>query len=100
MNKIDINELKSKAIHITEPDLDYIDGKYIQFFRSKHCWSQALLASYLGVSTKVVVKWERGKKKINETAQKLIFLMNEMPETINMLRCVKYPDFEEELKRL
>ena len=65
MAKLDIKNIKSKAIVIKEPDFSYIDGKYLRDFRMKMKMSQAVFADYLGVTKKAIEKWEQGKNKVN-----------------------------------
>ena len=89
MGKLNINELENGAVRIVEPDFSYIDGKYLRQLRMKMKMSQALLADYLGVSKKAIEKWEQGKNNVNPVVARMLFLFENEPSILSMLKQVK-----------
>ena len=86
MAKLDINLIKQKSIKILEPDLSYIDNKYLIDFRKKLNISRALLASFLGVSEQSIKNWEQEKSKINASVTRLIYLFEKNPNNLVLLK--------------
>ncbi len=98
MAKLDIKNIKSKAIVIKEPDFSYIDGKYLRDFRMKMKMSQAVFADYLGVTKKAIEKWEQGKNKVNPVVCRMIYLMEKDSRIFYMLKEVSYEGQPIEIK--
>ena len=63
-----------KSCLTSTPPLRADDVKEI---REREKASQAVLANYLGVTTETVGKWERGERKIQGAALKLLSLVKE-----------------------
>lgn len=89
MAKINLEEIKNKAVQVVDRDYSYIDGKFLRNFRMELNMSQTLLADYLGVSKKAIEKWEQGKNKINAPVTRLIFLIENDPSILTLLKEVK-----------
>lgn len=89
MGKLNIKEIKKKAIVISEPDFSYIDGAYLRRFRMELKMSQSLLASYLGVSKKAIEKWEQGKNKLNPVVVRMIYLLEKEPKIFSLMKEIK-----------
>ena len=98
MAKLDIKNIKSKAIVIKEPDFSYIDGKYLRGFRMKMKMSQSVFADYLGVTKKAIEKWEQGKNKVNPVVCRMIYLMEKDSRIFYMLKEVSYEGHPIEIK--
>lgn len=88
MGKLNLNEIRNKAIVVSEPDFSYIDGKYLRAFRMNIKMSQALFADYLGVTKKAVEKWEQGKNKVNPVVARMIYLMERDQKIFSLLKPV------------
>ncbi len=93
MAKINLEEIKKNGIVIEEPNFSIIDGKYLRSFRMKMKMSQSLFADYLGVSKKAIEKWEQGKNKINPVVARMIYLMENEPRILSMLKNIKVGNF-------
>lgn len=89
MSKMNIEEIKKKAITIKNIDSSSIDGKRLREIRMNLKMSQALFADYLGVTKKTIEKWEQGKNKIKGAAAKLVALIEKNHEVLSMLKEVK-----------
>lgn len=100
MGIIDFQEIKSKAVQVIDRDYSYIDGAYLRDFRMSMKMSQSLLADYLGVSKKAIEKWEQGKNKINAPIARLIFLIENDPKILSLLKEVKVSDTIIEFKKV
>lgn len=98
MAKLDIKNIKSKAIVIKEPDFSHIDGKYLRDFRMKMKMSQSVFADYLGVTKKAIEKWEQGKNKVNPVVCRMIYLMEKDSRIFYMLKEVSYEGQPIEIK--
>lgn len=91
MSKLNICEIKRRAIKVIEPDYSYIDGKYLREFRRSFKMSQSLLADYLGVTKKAIEKWEQGKNKLNPVVIRMVYLIEQKPEILDILKKVEDP---------
>lgn len=100
MGIIDFQEIKSKAVQVIDRDYSYINGEYLRNFRMSLKMSQSLLADYLGVSKKAIEKWEQGKNKINAPIARLIFLIENDPKILSLLKEVKVSDTVIEFKKV
>ena len=94
MGKLNLNEIRNKAIVVSEPDFSYIDGKYLRAFRMNIKMSQALFADYLGVTKKAVEKWEQGKNKVNPVVARMIYLMERDQKIFSLLKPVSVANEE------
>lgn len=99
MGKINLEKVKKQAIQIIDRDYSYIDGKFLRNLRMSLNMSQSLLAEYFGVSKKAIEKWEQGKNKINAPVVRLIFLIENNPEILSMLKEVRVSNEVITLKR-
>ena len=66
-------------ITIKRIDLFEVDGEFIKDTREKYNLSQTTFASILEVKVKTLIKWEKGKKKINNTTKSFIKILNNFP---------------------
>lgn len=64
------------TVTVTRMGISEVDGEFIKATREKYNLSQTTFASILEVKVKTLVKWEKGKKKINNTAKSLIKILN------------------------
>ena len=88
MAKFDLNELKKRAIKITDNDFSDVDGTFLRDLRMKLNMSQLLFASYLGVSKKAIEKWEQGANKINAPTARLLFLIEKDPNILSYFKTI------------
>ncbi|MBQ6783085.1 MAG: helix-turn-helix domain-containing protein [Acholeplasmatales bacterium] len=86
---MDTNELNKRAIKVTDRDYSYIDGSYLRKLRMSFGMSQALFADYLGVTKKAIEKWEQGVNKINAPVLRLLFLFENNPELLSLMKEIK-----------
>ena len=89
MGTINFNELNKRAIKVTDRDYSYIDGSYLRKLRMNFGMSQALFADYLGVTKKAIEKWEQGVNKINAPVLRLLFLFENNPELLSLMKEIK-----------
>ena len=89
MGTINFNELNKRAIKVTDRDYSYIDGSYLWKLRMSFGMSQALFADYLGVTKKAIEKWEQGVNKINAPVLRLLFLFENNPELLSLMKEIK-----------
>lgn len=89
MGTISFNELNKRAIKVTDRDYSYIDGSYLRKLRMSFGMSQALFADYLGVTKKAIEKWEQGVNKINAPVLRLLFLFENNPELLSLMKEIK-----------
>lgn len=89
MGTINFNELNKRAIKVTDRDYSYIDGSYLRKLRMSFGMSQALFADYLGVTKKAIEKWEQGVNKINAPVLRLLFLFENNPELLSLMKEIK-----------
>ena len=89
MGAINFNELNKRAIKVTDRDYSYIDGSYLRKLRMSFGMSQALFADYLGVTKKAIEKWEQGVNKINAPVLRLLFLFENNPELLSLMKEIK-----------
>lgn len=89
MGTINFNELNKRAIKFTDRDYSYIDGSYLRKLRMSFGMSQALFADYLGVTKKAIEKWEQGVNKINAPVLRLLFLFENNPELLSLMKEIK-----------
>lgn len=89
MGTINFNELNKRAIKVTDRDYSYIDGSYLRKLRMSFGMSQALFADYLGVTKKAIEKWEQGVNKINAPVLRLLFLFENNPELLSLMKKIK-----------
>jgi DNA-binding transcriptional regulator YiaG len=73
------NMNKADYFTVTRIDVSEVDGEFIRVTREKYNLSQTTFASILGVKVKTLVKWEKGKKKINNTTKTFIKILNNFP---------------------
>ena len=92
MGKINFEELKKEAVRIEDRNYSYIDGKFLRDLRMSLKMSQALFADYLGVSKKAIEKWEQGANKINAPVARLLFLIENDPSILSLLKTVEVGD--------
>lgn len=64
---------------VTRMDVSEVDGEFIRVTRERYDLSQTTFASILGVKVKTLVKWEKGKKKINNTTKSFIKILRKFP---------------------
>lgn len=83
--KLDIQETEKIEYKTTRPDFSYIDGNHLREFRKAHKMSQALLADYLGVTRVEIEKWEQGKSKLNPVIIRMVYLIEQKPELLDIL---------------
>lgn len=89
MGTINFNELNKRAIKVADRDYSYIDGSYLRKLRMSFGMSQALFADYLGVTKKAIEKWEQGVNKINAPVLRLLFLFENNPELLSLMKEIK-----------
>ena len=89
MGTINFNELNKRAIKVTDRDYSYIDGSYLRKLRMSFGMSQTLFADYLGVTKKAIEKWEQGVNKINAPVLRLLFLFENNPELLSLMKEIK-----------
>ena len=89
MGTINFNELNKRAIKVTDRDYSYIDGSYLRKLSMSFGMSQALFADYLGVTKKAIEKWEQGVNKINAPVLRLLFLFENNPELLSLMKEIK-----------
>ena len=70
---------KTNEFTVTRIDVSEVDGEFIRVTREKYNLSQTTFASIIGVKVKTLIKWEKGKKKIPDTAKILIKTLNNFP---------------------
>ena len=93
MVKINIKELKKRAIKVTEVDYNEINNNYLKNLRNSLNMSQSLFASYLGVSKKSIEKWEQGGiYKISQPVKRLLLLINDDPSILSKMRMIEFAD--------
>lgn len=70
---------KTNYFTVTRMEISEVDGEFIRATREKYNLSQIAFASILEVKVKTLVKWEKGKKKINNTTKSFIKILNNFP---------------------
>ena len=70
---------KTNEFTVTRIDVSEVDGEFIRVTREKYNLSQTTFASIIGVKVKTLIKWEKGKKKIPDTAKSFIKILNDFP---------------------
>ncbi len=81
--------LEAKRVEISFVNTD-IDKDFVKTFRKEHKLTQVALANILGVTKKAIEKWEQGVNKVNGSSAVLLRLLQDNPELLHQVYCVKY----------
>ena len=77
----------AQTVSVRYPDIE-VSAEDIKAFRKKEDLTQTALANILHVSTRDVLKWESGKKKMTGAVSVLFYLLMQRPELKDELRKV------------
>lgn len=80
---------KTNNFTVTRIGLSEVDGEFIKATREKYNLSQTTFASILEVKVKTLIKWEKGKKKIPDTAKVFVKILNDFPFVLGCVYLVE-----------